>query len=135
MSLSFTLNSALCTLNLSLMEPTHLSNTAPHPVMENTRGIWSAVAGIGEFGEKTINSHFHHFHHYHGIHRLRRLAAFLSFTHNSSLVTFLQHRQPPPPLLRQYIADETFCSGLANKNAIYVPLYTDSRLNAQAVPS
>jgi hypothetical protein len=45
------------------MEPTPLSNTAPHPVMENTRRIWSAAAGFGDFD---ADSHFHR------IHRLRR---------------------------------------------------------------
>jgi hypothetical protein len=51
------------------MEPRHLSNTAPLPIMENTRGIWSPAAGYGEFGDFTMLFHFHHFHR---IHRLRR---------------------------------------------------------------
>jgi hypothetical protein len=54
------------------MKLTHLSNTAPSPSMENTRRIWSAAAGIGEFGDSDTVFHFHHSHHFHRIHRLRR---------------------------------------------------------------
>jgi hypothetical protein len=42
-SLSFTKSLVLRTQSYS-MEPTHLSNTAHFPVMENTRGIWSALS-------------------------------------------------------------------------------------------
>jgi hypothetical protein len=51
------------------MEPTHLSNTAPPPVMENERRIWSAAAGFGECGDNATVFHFHQFHR---IYRLRR---------------------------------------------------------------
>jgi hypothetical protein len=70
-SLSFTLHSVLCTLHY-IMELTHLSNTAPPPSVENTRRIWSAATGIGEFGGGVTVFHFRHFHHSHRIHRLRR---------------------------------------------------------------
>jgi hypothetical protein len=62
----FVFHSSLLTFSL---EPTHLSNTALHPIMETTRGIWSAAAGVGDFGEFATDFHYHHFHR---IHRLRR---------------------------------------------------------------
>jgi hypothetical protein len=64
----------LSTQNSALsMEPTHLSNTALHPTMENERGIWSVAAGFGEFGDDKMIFHFHHSYHFHRCHRIHRL--------------------------------------------------------------
>jgi hypothetical protein len=44
MPLSSTQSLVLAAQYYSIMEPTHLSNTAPSPFMENKRGIWSALS-------------------------------------------------------------------------------------------
>jgi hypothetical protein len=66
---SFTQYLALRTQHFFSMEPTHLSNTASQPVMENTRGIWSAAAEIGEFGDNETIFQFHHSYHSYHFHR------------------------------------------------------------------
>jgi hypothetical protein len=78
--LSFSLHFVLCTLHW-IMKPTHLSNTAPFPTMENTRGIWSTAAGIGAYGDDGKVFHFHHCHH---CQRYHRIAA----------ITLIRHRDP-----------------------------------------
>jgi hypothetical protein len=73
MSWSFTHYSLLITHYFPTMEPTHLSNTTPHPVMENTRRIWSAAAGFGDYGDFNTDSHSHRYHHFHHSYQFHRI--------------------------------------------------------------
>jgi len=78
-------HAVLCTRNCS-MERTYLSNTAPSPSMENTRGIWTSAASGYPFSKT---------HPYRnkqpGL--LHCLCQFLFFTHTSSLLRLTQFRE------------------------------------------